>query len=539
MSNPTAISLVVGGVDELSSPIGRAEAATNRLGLAFERLERREPTMVLRRSALAMESLAASSLGMAGPLGRLAATAPLLFGTTGFLAVGVIGAVGGAFKALADHTAAFGAALDKLGDSMERAQLGPRADLAGRLGEMRKQMGELTKPGFLERAFTGVNQFLTGGIMAPVTQGLGVTTVFGQAAQGEAAARGIERSRQQQVIDALVAENQLKLVAARNQELLRVVDLRLGIEKLSLGIHPTADQLLNLTTQQKLYANALSNLDPITKATINTLIGLEAQETRRNARLREQEMALATSLASGLQLPFDLGRMIVRHPLEPTFAPPRFGAPPPLPSAVPTIGPPAPRGFPTFGAAPQLFRPEDPFKNLEQILERLRTPIQRLQDEEALLGRARDAGLISAERYRDAIHNIDEEMKKLKDAKDFAAAAGYISGAFSLIRAAGGGGGPAGILEGVGGLTSLAAKSQPQLAVVGALLSGIGGLIGQGQQQKVIISSYTEQAMAQMKEVRGDPLTTQVVLLGPDPRGMMYALARLARRDASPRFPGG
>jgi hypothetical protein len=86
---------------------------------------------------------------------------------------------------------------------------------------------------------------------------------------------------------------------------------------------------------------------------------------------------------------------------------------------------------------------------------------------------------------------------------------------------------------------ALISATGPAGALPGAAVSGLGGLVSlfATQRPKVIISAYEEQAMAQMREVRGDPLTTSIAFVGSDPRNMAYLLGRLGRRDATPRFP--
>src|SRR5258706_10493717 len=63
-----------------------AVPAMDRLGKAFQMLEAREPTFLVRRAAFAVNALAAEAMGGTGPLGHLAAS---------FARFGIGGAEGG------------------------------------------------------------------------------------------------------------------------------------------------------------------------------------------------------------------------------------------------------------------------------------------------------------------------------------------------------------------------------------------------------------------------------------------------------------
>ncbi|HLZ46572.1 MAG TPA: hypothetical protein VKQ05_12935 [Gemmatimonadales bacterium] len=73
---------------------GAGTSIGDRLTGAFARFEARQPTMVIRRTALALEELAGSALGATGPVGRIAEALVGLGGAEGLLIAGGIAAIG-------------------------------------------------------------------------------------------------------------------------------------------------------------------------------------------------------------------------------------------------------------------------------------------------------------------------------------------------------------------------------------------------------------------------------------------------------------
>jgi hypothetical protein len=107
-------------------------------------------------------------------------------------------------------------------------------------------------------------------------------------------------------------------------------------------------------------------------------------------------------------------------------------------------------------------------------------------------------------------------------------------------------GGPAGALGGLGaGISGLAGVSQhlASLGPIGTGISAAGSILGifSGGSNKmhVQVDAYGEQALEQERQLRSDPLTTQIIVVGgmSDMRSVQYALARLGRRDAVTRLP--
>ena len=96
-----------------------AGTLTEKLGGAFARLERREPTLVMRQLRHVVDDVAASAIGATGPVGRLAVSlgglvgGPATFGITAGIA-----AIGLGMKAILAPTTAATAALDKFSDSL-------------------------------------------------------------------------------------------------------------------------------------------------------------------------------------------------------------------------------------------------------------------------------------------------------------------------------------------------------------------------------------------------------------------------------------
>lgn len=112
------------------------------------------------------------------------------------------------------------------------------------------------------------------------------------------------------------------------------------------------------------------------------------------------------------------------------------------------------------------------------------------------------------------------------------------------------GGGARGAVTGAGGIAATLASlndpktgkallgaSAPWLSLASGVLSGIGSLFGGGSKPKVIITAFEEEAARQIKELRGEPATTQYIILGGDARGTQQQLARLSRLGVIQRMP--
>ena len=98
-----------------------AGTLTERLGTAFQRLERREPTLVMRQLRGAVDDMAASAIGASGPVGRLAVSLVGLApgGAITFGAVGGIAGVVFGMKAILAPTTAATDALNKFSEGLK------------------------------------------------------------------------------------------------------------------------------------------------------------------------------------------------------------------------------------------------------------------------------------------------------------------------------------------------------------------------------------------------------------------------------------
>jgi len=92
-------------IDEIGRSGQGTTGTLGRLTGAFESMERREPSMALRRSIFALEGMAASAAGATGEFGRLGGAFALLFGGTGvgLAALGTVALLGTAYKALTEN----------------------------------------------------------------------------------------------------------------------------------------------------------------------------------------------------------------------------------------------------------------------------------------------------------------------------------------------------------------------------------------------------------------------------------------------------
>ena len=135
-----------------------ASSVTDRLGLAFERLEKREPTFAVRRIRMAVEDLSTTAIGATGPLGRLAASfASLIPGGTWTLAT--IGGVAGLvveFKKLIGQGDAIEATLLKANQGFA-AMAGGAAAALSNLSALNFKAEQLSSPRFIESDPLGIS----------------------------------------------------------------------------------------------------------------------------------------------------------------------------------------------------------------------------------------------------------------------------------------------------------------------------------------------------------------------------------------------
>src|SRR6266550_242010 len=138
-----------------------AEAGANRVAAALGRLERGEPTRVLRQTRLAMDELAVAATGLNPVVGRLAATVAQfgIGGAIGIAAVGGFAAIGLEIKKILEFSGELDKSLLKLGASFAT---GPSA-LAFKAAGLRQQVEELQSPGFLGTIRNTLEDMFIGG----------------------------------------------------------------------------------------------------------------------------------------------------------------------------------------------------------------------------------------------------------------------------------------------------------------------------------------------------------------------------------------
>src|SRR5690242_12833879 len=103
-------------IDRLTRSGAGGGSSMDRLGEAFQRLERREPTQLLRRARMEIEGLVASAVGAEGPLGRLGASLALMGsgGATGLAAITGFAALGLEIKGVVDYTESLTGSFERL-----------------------------------------------------------------------------------------------------------------------------------------------------------------------------------------------------------------------------------------------------------------------------------------------------------------------------------------------------------------------------------------------------------------------------------------
>lgn len=478
---------------------GLGQAATaaapeigDRMGQAFARLEAREPTMVLRRVRFAIEEMAASAIGATGPAGRLAGSLALLMpgGAVALGAVAGLAGIGVEIKSLVEYSGQLEEALQKV--NTEFASLGGAGSTQLRSIEALGQR-EPTQPGMFGRL---VARLGTAGEFVINHPFPGISREGGPGDQQAAIEEGM--AAQQATFD--MAGNLMmrqfharqEATVKRHGEQQRRDELKqIGLEAPDRAIH---DLLANRTRFQSLGAEAAAEW---AKAFLDAVKASGLGPTLREGF---QPGVLGGGTRYGFQSP-------AGSPVRGLGETPTFGGFGPEPDRKTFAG--IDRGGPglTFHdidvpRARRFEGKDDPraAQNAERNAERMGTVLAReIGPLIALMagGGARGAvGGLSA---------IAGTMASLRDAK----------GAAVLGSAAG------------------------PLAIASGLLGGLTALLGGGgQKPKVIITAFEEQALREIKQLRGEPLTTQIVVIGAvDMRVTQQALSRLARMGVITRLP--
>jgi hypothetical protein len=85
-------------LDRMGQGVGQATTITDRLGLAFTKLERNEPTQALRRVRGVVEELGLGAVGASGKLGQMGFALASLGGPAALTTVAGVGLIAGAFR---------------------------------------------------------------------------------------------------------------------------------------------------------------------------------------------------------------------------------------------------------------------------------------------------------------------------------------------------------------------------------------------------------------------------------------------------------
>ena len=458
----------------------------DRLAKAFTDVERREPTYAVRRLRFAMDELTASALGMAGPFGRVIATVGMMqFG-------GAIAAVGGLaleFKSLLGFSDQLDKSLEKLNDRFAGLGGAGSASLA-----QARQIGEMEpeQPSWYMRLFARLGTLGTMSLspllhMRPEESDEGD---LNQAIQeGFGAQQATFANAQQLNIDQF--HRQHAAVLKRHGEQLRRDFLeRVSREDPSQAI---PDLLKRRAEFEKAGAQAGAEW---AKAFLEAVAHAPGPIDRAPFKLG----AATGPLGGGVSLP----------QLQ-TF---NFGG---LGEAI----------LAAHAAQPFGFHPDETLR-----------PRGGLFAGERVVGNEK-----GEQRSEQAAERNAERMATVIGRE--------IGPVIALVAGIGGGGGGRAAVAGLGGILSATAglrdakgmallgSTAPVLDLAGGLLSGLSSLFGGGHHE-VKINAFSEQALQQMRETRGDPLTLAldiIAAIGANPRTMQQQLGRLSRAGVITRFP--
>lgn len=485
------------------------ESLGGRLAGAFARLENRAPMMAMRQLRRAIDELLVSSLAVHGPLGRLAAS----FATLGLVGPGALGitAVAGAFGEMTRGTIEWTKALDV---SLEKLNLIVAAIRPGAASQFRvSALAQVIGGDEFEK---GSAADLLNKQVAP--QQPGMFTRMGSRIQGGARDLGnwlygmsVPDSIHWRPFDpgGGDAEQAFDTQTAASQESLKLWRQLMKKDDAEQRRRQLLAKLTEDFTSTYGFGEAVPGLD-MSNARLAGLVNRQrfAAHFYRPSAVGIDEAALIDYRANLEQPTFGTKLGLGKQGL-------RTGA----------FGEQTPLGMGEFGA------------QIKAILDGLRTPVEMLQLQiDALKHAMEGAGVATAEQVK-ALHLMERRRDYLKSSQKYGnieAGIGAGFGALSDFRD-----GPRGVLSGLGGLAQTAStlKDANDLPLLGqfagpigigaAVLTGLASLFGGGK-AKVTIDGYTEDAIRQMAKVRGDPLTTQyIVIPANDPRAQMYERSRL------------
>jgi hypothetical protein len=463
---------------------GATGTLTDRMGNAFQRLEAREPTMVLRRVRGEIEMLAASALGSTGPLGRLAASLAM-FGigsTTGLVAVAGLAAIGFEMKKIIDYSDGLDKNLLKLNTTLAG---GGRAGMLFKSQAALQRGADLVAPGFLEMLVRGV----TGGDRETGAGGLGgLSDAMAQNRAAERATAATESS-----LESTRLHNEG--LRAEKERTKAVEESVLALDKARLGLHPTTAQLEMLAHRADVLTLSLEHLTGPQQARIEHL-NTETRALERVNALHEAMLNRPASAGTGNLTQAGVGFI--------------------------------PRGA-TYGTAPQIGwfgRPEE-------------------EDRSGLtdLGRV---GVMGAGGGRvGAVSSSSSAEGRTRDINLAVGAAMATISGLARGDAAGAIGGLGSAATALSGMKSLASAA-PVLGPAGIALSVISSLFSlfSSGQATVMIAGYSSKALSQQQQLllaltgfKG--LNIDILSAGGDVDRVLYALGRAGRTDGNMRVPGG
>lgn len=452
-----------------------------RFSTALSRLERREPGMILRELRSEVVNLGASALGTTGPMGRLATSMGFLLpgGLLTITAVGAFAAIGEGIKQTIDFTNTLDEQLRKVNDRF--AALVPRAKQLQDLGDLQAVLGLEGGPAALEKSLLPEQPGMFARALSRI-QGL-ARAAFSP--HGEGAEGDVEQAFVNQTAAAL--------------------------KTVSLIIQRTSKQIADETTKQEQERQrvVLGAELQFAKASGASAARIEFLQEQLDA-LKDAADKLAGGMTTQIRLFGDLHEITAKVSAE-----------------LPAISAAIAHITVDLAGLGGLTKPAAALLPSDVDLKQLALLPGGLQ------GKAL------------ALANIP----KTRTAPSTTTGSGFMQFAEALpgiLASMTGGGGPGGIVTGFGGaLTSLSGVKSLGLAglgPLGAALSVGGGLLslfgGGGNKLHVTIDSYERQALDQMKELRADPATRDVILVNSnDPRLTLYQSGRLGRRDATSRGP--
>lgn len=531
---------------------------------AFERLEKREPTLLLRRVQLAMEEMGASAVGVEGPMGRLIASMALMApgSEIGFGIVAGLGAVAGEIHSVLDFTNSLDSALERLnmkfaatvkgaGDILTTGQLG-EALSPGATKEQEQAAGLPEQPGLFARFASRIQGIAQAAFSAHGTeQGAMGDVEAAFVRQMESALNTINQNITRKTTERERAqdEERMKRAEEANAPLDR---LNAEIRRLGLGSDPLGSQLAKVNGQVEQAMIALNMADGPRKDEILDLLKRKDQLEINNALEKERLAALTREnevlklhgfapLATGTREEQEaraaaLAVALPGRGAEPVG--PHLGGLPPL---LPEIlrGHRGTEGGIMFGAggvggaAPAPAEENTIPAIMQGVGGQFGNPLERTGG----LAGATDQAMKQANdintRNTEATQSLTAQMELL------------LAG-ISQLAAGVRGGGPGGFITGLGGLAKEAGgiKGLEALSPIGTELSLAGGAISLfsglfHHEQKVTITRIEDEALQKVKEVLQLPRDVSVVVVGgANPRDTKFALDRFAAKGGVSTLPG-